>query len=81
MSLADELTQAVQASPHAKCRVPKILANLNDEDSAALQGMLGLPKEDAPASKIARVLRKYGHDISGEAIARHRRGACACEPI
>jgi len=59
------------------CSVEILLNQLEADDRADLETAL----EDVmiQATVIARVLDRKGHKLPAASIARHRRGACACE--
>jgi NTP pyrophosphatase (non-canonical NTP hydrolase) len=59
------------------CTVHQLLEHLDTKDRADLETAL----EDVmiQATVIARVLDRKGHKVPAASIARHRRGACACE--
>ena len=60
-----------------KCTVQMLKDQLDKKDLTDLETAL----EDymIQSTIISRVLERKGHKIPATAIARHRRGACACE--
>jgi hypothetical protein len=61
-----------------RCSVTRVRAALPPEDVAGFDAAMAAPKERVSGSDIARRLRTAGFDITGPAVARHRRGDCKC---
>lgn len=77
MSLLDEIRrERIKKGP--ACTVSVLLTKLEKSDAADLQAAL----DDAgiSATIIAKVLSERGERISVEALRRHRRKMCGCEP-
>jgi hypothetical protein len=73
--LDDIMSEKPRIARH--CTVHQLLQQLDIKDRADLETAL----EDVmiQATVIARVLDRKGHKVPSASIARHRRGACACE--
>jgi len=76
MGLADDLNKADSNARNMRCPVVKIMGGLDEEDREALAHHLG--NESSEGATIARVMSANGYPVSGQAIQRHRRGACSC---
>jgi hypothetical protein len=74
-SLADAL-EAVKVGKGPQCSVGRLLPTLDKADRATLDAWLA--NQLPPHTAVERALRAEGHDIARGAIARHRRGECAC---
>lgn len=76
MGLLDEIMDEKPLKARL-CSVRQLLDRMETQEQADLETAL----EDVmiQATVIARVLERKGHNIKSAAIARHRRGACACE--
>ncbi len=79
------LAAALQSGPPPtrkgpRCSVGVILDSLPDQDSQALQDALDA-RHRWTAEQIAELIRtEVKTRIMGQTVARHRRGACSCEP-
>jgi len=67
-----------------KCSVGEVLALLDPESAAAF--LAKLDDESYDSERICRVLKKAGIvtdrgvAVGANAVRRHRRGVCACDP-
>ena len=77
MALLDALNAQHIGVP-VRCPIAKIRQQLEPGDIATLDTALGNPAMTAKA--IANALTTIGHKTSHEAVARHRRKVCACDP-
>lgn len=73
--LEDIMNERPRKARH--CSVSILLASMDGTDRADLE--VALEDVMIQATVIARVLERKGHKLPATAIARHRRGACACE--
>lgn len=69
--------EAAQTRVGGTCSIKTLLALLDDEHRAKLEAAMASTYQH---SAVARVLKKWGHNMHSDAISRHRRGQCACEP-
>ncbi len=60
-----------------KCRVSKILAELDADDRAQVEAWLAHPNVPGH-THVARALTAIGHRILADSVGRHRRGDCNC---
>lgn len=61
-----------------KCRLGVLLRELPDIDAREFQDCLDA---DYAAERIARGMTELGHRLSGEAVRKHRAGACSCGAV
>lgn len=75
--LSDAL--ATTRPPHigGTCGVALLIPQLDPESAKDLLQLIA--GDQVTAETLATTLRTLGHDIAGQTIARHRRGACKCE--
>lgn len=80
MSLAAQLTQGpppLRKGPG--CTVGTLLRSLPPDEGAALAVMLD--DQNWTAEAVGRLITaEVGVKVQGGTVARHRRGACGCEP-
>lgn len=69
---------AEQGGVQLKCGVGKSLAALPPEDNARLR--LALETPDIQNKAVSAWLKKRGQDVGDQAVSRHRRGECKCQP-
>lgn len=74
MSLKDALEHAAPKKRGPACSVCRLLEDLPEEDSVALQEALDAGLAE---SALTRAIRSEGHYVGKGAIGRHRRGDCA----
>lgn len=74
-TLLEEINQA-KAIPGRPCTVGLILNSIGDE---ADQLRAALRDPSIQSVTIAKVLTGRGYRVSGDVMARHRRGICRCE--
>lgn len=60
------------------CSVTLLVERLAGEDRADL--LAALDEEGVTGEAIAAALRRRGHQIAGQTVARHRAGRCSCGP-
>lgn len=68
--------EAEKTPASRRCAVARLADVLDDEDAAALQSVV--MNINVPAPIIRARLAKAGHEISKDAIWRHRRRDCMC---
>lgn len=77
----DELyAQFIESDTVSRCSVSRILTELSDTETVALNKALANPRVSSP--KIAKILGSWGHTVSDRAIAHHRRrppAGCKCK--
>lgn len=61
---------AANGKPGPRCSVCRLLERLDEPHASALRA--ALVHEDVQTSAIVRVLRRWGHQVSYEAVRRHR---------
>lgn len=61
--------------PGPRCGLGKVIADLDADDIAFLDGMF---KAGKTAPYIAEVLQEDGHHISHFTVRRHQRRECSC---
>ena len=76
MGLMDDIRAHDVSGNRARCSVEAMVAGVTGDDRADL--MDALADHTVPATAIARAMQARGFDVKGGAVARHRRGACAC---
>jgi hypothetical protein len=76
VGLIDDARAAQRASNGTRCTVSKVREAMPEEDRAEYDEALNDPT--IPATILSRVLRDRGYEISGQPIARHRKGVCGC---
>lgn len=75
--LLAEIEQLAEASkPAPKCGVTLAKQNLDESDAADLDAALA--DQRITNAVIAKALQARGFNVADQAIARHRRGVCAC---
>lgn len=78
-SLLDDLTKPTyRVKKGPRCGVAIALEEMPKDIVAKFTAAMG--NTHAPASKISVALKELGYLVAAETIARHRRGACSCEP-
>lgn len=79
MAGAPDLSEfaAEQGHPGASCGVAVVLGILSDDERTKLLAALSSTYQHAA---ISRVVKKWGHNCTPHAIAKHRREQCACVP-
>lgn len=78
VALSDDFAQLIASKPGPQCPIARLLADLPDDDSAALAAALARPKHELPSVDIHRVMVKNGHEVRLVAYQIHRRGGCGC---
>lgn len=77
MGLLDDIENShVRKGPH--CTVGLTLDKLDAKDRAEL--IVALDRPDIQGTVIAKVLTARGFVVRPEAVSRHRRRLCNCEP-
>lgn len=73
MSIAEAVRAAIKPK---MCRFATVLAELPDDDAAAIRNgfLAGLTPTEA-----ARILRKNGHQVSETVAKEHASGVCCCQ--
>ena len=79
MSLRDQIHAESTVKKGPTCSVALLLADLDDEDRAALTDALADSK--VPGTVIERALLKEGHRMPAYNLQRHRRGMCSCGAV
>ena len=82
--LADLLAQAQAKKGGRPCPVQELLAALQPDDVAALEGQLALDRSATgylPNHLVAKIVTEFGHRIDERMIWRHRTGRCRCRGI
>jgi hypothetical protein len=74
VKFSDALAQQ-ETSKGPACSFVDILANLDDDDRAAL---LVAFDSTTSSTHIERALREIGVKVSSATVRRHRRGECGC---
>lgn len=62
--------------PGPQCSIVAMLAKMTPADADDVR--TAIADDSIRASSITAVLRDAGHQLGIDAVARHRRGACAC---
>lgn len=78
MSLADALNAHPPQHRYNRCPINNILKQLEDTDQQLLTR--ALHDTGRTGRSIADALNSIGHQISADAVQRHRRGVCTCDP-
>lgn len=79
MSFAEDLAELKVQK--ATCAVGRLLETLSQDDKNSLESVLA--DRSIASSKIVYILSKYGHDMSGKTVDRHRnkgtdKNRCSC---
>lgn len=59
-----------------RCPIGELLTTLDPVEREALRDALNEPS--VSAASIGRLLTAHQHPITGDHVARHRRGICSC---
>lgn len=78
MSLADALAQQPRRGALVRCPIALTLQQLEQADQQLLNNAIA--DLTRTARSLAAALASIGHTVSADAVQRHRRGSCACEP-
>lgn len=78
MSIVSRLAAGPPKTGAKPCAVGHILAELAEDERAALASALANPEWTAVA--LTKVLNDEGIRVSHSTVLRHRKGECACEP-
>lgn len=88
MPLADKLSSASkeyrQAITTCKLVALTIDSSIPKKDREALSEAINLTEHEQgfiPNSKLAKLLKEEGYDISASAVDRHRGGTCSCRRL
>ena len=76
-----EFTQLVadgHAGKQKRCKIRVLLDTVDAGDRVNLEAALALPQDDMPAVAVIAWASRRGVDVSGVAVAVHRRGKCSC---
>ena len=76
MSLRDMFADEPDRRPNTRCSIAALLDTLNDDDRIVLVEMLADPL--VTHTRIARSLRRAGHQVGDYTVGRHRSGGCLC---
>lgn len=79
MSLLDALLEPVEAKPQSKtprCKLGRIIEELEEPYKSALLGLIGNP--DINQAALSLKLHAAGKPVSQSVVYAHRRGVCAC---
>lgn len=83
MTLLDELAAANTGRVGGRCKIASLHDTLDGDTSSELRAALA--DRTIPATVIADVLKRRGHDLSEFSVQRHRRqgraGGCRCEAL
>lgn len=79
MSLAEQHKPRPSSRP--RCSISVLLDQLDDDDTQWLIGAIAIAKAGRDSfANITATLRAAGHSIRAQALARHAREDCTCEP-
>jgi hypothetical protein len=78
MALSEALKQEQDKanSPLNRCPINRLYGTLSESDIETLN--TALQDIGFQHAAISRALNAEGHDVSQEAVSRHRRGICSC---
>lgn len=71
-----EALESEKGSKSRTCSVKLLVSKLSNED--ALVFNTALQDESIASTTICRALKKEGHVLASQNLARHRRGECLC---
>lgn len=75
--LLGELT--APSAPKNFCTVGLALRKMDERTAETFRHVMGLPKDQAQNTRIAKKLQELGYNIQDTTVGRHRLGKCRCD--